>query len=861
MRRAATSRNPALPKNPHRGEQKDDSQHSGYLVSVRLGILSCCLLCWLVGLASDVAAQQLRRVGHSEVRQACISDGSAKMQHYWDVAAFDWGGVVPLNSWYHPQLLSLDSHSSLLEHRALALPHDGQGNEDDPRARIVSHRGPTAKETFVLFSIFGYEEIDDENGKDRRDSAVMSLRTVREPNSIRMPRRRARVVNMLPEESRRGLGEIPASCGVAYDQTLGVVFAPRQRPQDLGKREMLQAFRFDDTTGAFIGRQSIAMPSTFKPRHLMTTIDASARYGLIAMGFETPWSPADKRAGIGLLQYGPGDGSRFVSIRSSSFQEDLTLAGDSKANAGRMDRPTSAAFWDDGRNVFLLVASGNPSKRYGGEYAGGVHVFSLGPIGGPYRLAKPIAKLAMPVGVEQLRVLNDSLVLSANGLHLVDLKQLVRTRGVTRDRSLFVARYALPYDTHGFDFANVDGQQRIVLACGRNGLDQFVLAAKKSSDEWTLETNERRAGKINERSVQVVLETGKGLRQLGEPSLNARGDVACWAVTDQMNEAIVVASNGKPARTIAIAGETYQSFGTPAINARGEVAFWAGMANGEETILVFRNGTLERIAEPGEFRLLRLPRLADNGSVVFLGIPADQKQKLRTLYRTDERKKREAIFTESPKSMRLGNSLLGDFAADYDIASDGRSVAWIAERAKPRENQLLVWRDGQTKNLGAIGRDMQRLRFGVSNRFLTFRRWKDEVLAQCRLGLQDPSPASAVVEAARRRTRYGRPPANPGEFLGGRSDSKGNVLFTIVENTQTAKGYAALGEQIWHYDVTNKQVQTLVRPLDRFGDKTVLRATVFDSVQDGQAAVQLEWKSNVDRSLGQSIILLKPVAP
>ena len=50
---------------------------------------------------SNAAEEVWRRVAHSEIRHACISDGSARMQHYWDVAAFDWGGVVPVKPRSH----------------------------------------------------------------------------------------------------------------------------------------------------------------------------------------------------------------------------------------------------------------------------------------------------------------------------------------------------------------------------------------------------------------------------------------------------------------------------------------------------------------------------------------------------------------------------------------------------------------------------------------------------------------------------------------------------------------------------------------------------------------------------------------
>jgi hypothetical protein len=145
-----------------------------------------CLL--LVGISafsfrSVVADEVWQRVAHSEIRHACISDGSARMQHYWDVAAFDWGGVMPLNSWYHPQLFHYRPADSALQHVALALPHKDMGNEDDPRIRLAVHRGATSSDSHVMFTIFGYEEIDDENGLDRRDTAVMALRPTRSPEA------------------------------------------------------------------------------------------------------------------------------------------------------------------------------------------------------------------------------------------------------------------------------------------------------------------------------------------------------------------------------------------------------------------------------------------------------------------------------------------------------------------------------------------------------------------------------------------------------------------------------------------------------------------------------------------------------
>lgn len=803
---------------------------------------------------SDPAnAQVLRRIAHSEVRPACISDGAAKMQHYWDLAAFDWGGVTPLNCWYHPQRMQVDPERGNVRHLALALPHDGQGNEDDPRQRLFAHKGDQPNASSVLFTIFGYEEIDDENGELRRDSAVMALRPEVLPKTIRMPRRDARVVNLHIDEAKRGLGFIPPRCGSPYDQVHRIVFAPRERPHDTPSRELLQMFRLDVDSNRLLGRVATRLPESFTTRHVTTAMAVAPKYGLLMMGAVTPWSPDGQNASLRLLRYQPHTDDRIATIEPLGSLDAIS------------HRPSCGVFFDDGRNVFLVVGGGSPEVRYGGRLSGGLLLFHLGPLAGPFQLNAPIASVPLPSGVEQVKIMDDHVVASSRGLHLLPVVTLLETVANQADTEAinklsFTQHYPLPYDTHGFDFATIEGRGMLFLASGRNGFDVFRWGIGSAPSPTSIDGDDRAAWsgervKLNGRDVSVLLRTGGRWNQFGAPSMNARGDVTCWAVTKEDRETIVVRRSGGPAEELPT--QEYVSCGRPAMNASGEIVFWAAKRDGAEAIVAVRDGKLRERIAAGRYRHLLNPRLADDGSLIVVAHPSGDQRGRRLLKVSPAGDAIEVIFDEAAEGARsqrrsLGTGIHGDFAGDYDISRSGRRIAFIVREAKPPTQRLMLYHDGALHDLGSPGRDMQRPRFGADDRDVCFRRWHEEVLAACLVRIEIKSDGAEngeadivqLTELARRRSSYGPDRVNPGEFTAAIVDAQGNAALSIVQHVQSGEDARVLGNQLWRYDRARKRFQFLAKPTDRLLGGQLSHVEFRDSMSpDGAIAARVDMQT------------------
>jgi hypothetical protein len=779
--------------------------------------------------SAGLAADRLTRISHSDVRHACMSDGSARRQHYWDVAIYDWGGVVPLNSWYHPQLMKLDPDTGVLEHVAIALPHAGQGNEDDPRERIVAHKGPDARSSYAIYSIYGYEEIEPENGRHRRDTAVIALRAQESsPNSGVLSRRTARVVNLDPAEAKNGLGRVSPRAGVAYDQRQRILFAPRDRTKVLANRELMQLFRFDPRTGRMLGRQSISLPADWQSQHLHTFIEADGQYGLVAIGSVTAWNAKCNRASIYLLQYAPATGSQIADVTPTAELSGLGFAGQ-EDEPSLCPEPTAAVFADDGEQLFLIVAGGDAYTKRGHDFSGGVYLFRLGPLGGPYRLRAPHAKIPFANGVRDLKRRGDTLYASSHGLHALDINEVLRLDGVSRQP--VTSSYPLPYDTHGLDLATIDGCRVVALAAGRNGLDVFAESVDSRAVSKTAIAP--REGMLRGKRATVLADATGPYRFIGKPVM-AGEFTACWVATRRASEAIVRFDRSGESVVVAdTALGPYVSLSRPSMNEAGDVAFWAGRTDGEQHVVVVADGKTIVANRGRANRHLYRPEIGLRAGVAFAGRPSGSHWERRIYYQTLDANA-EIIFAENDEK-RLGTGVTGDFAGDYDLARE--TVAFICHHGA-RDAHIYTWRNGRLRDLGAAGRYAQSVRLSLDARAVTFRRWQDEILSQCRWDLSD-----GVVVAAHRRASYFDPLINPGDFFGSRGDRRGNVVFCTVENSQSGRGRQLLGDQVWRYDAATGDLAIVAKPLDSFGQVTIINAGFRDGLGDGSVALTIDSRA------------------
>jgi hypothetical protein len=814
-------------------------------MNVRAVVGWCAL--WSLAVSSSGPASLLaqnptwHRVAHSDVRNACISDGSARMQHYWDVAVYDWGGVVPLNSWYHPQLFHYDPRDAALRHVALAAPHEGMGNEDDPRMRLAVHRGDSADTSQAMFTIFGYEEIDGENGEHRRDTAVMALRTVEDRlGSAHMPRRTARVINMDPAEAKNGLGRISPKCGPVYDQQRQLVFVARDRTGDVENRELLQVFRFDSNSGLFQGRRSVRLPASMPTKHTATFADLSEKHGLLVVGATTPWSAKKSRSVIYLLSYAQvTDTDEFGDLQ---YTTKLTVPGLKNAEQATVE-PTAAVFAEHHGHLWLIVAGGTEFTKTAAEFSAGLYVFDLGPIGGPHELSAPVKKIPIPHGVTELEVVDQQLVASARGLWIYDLAQLLAAKeepASSPPRQVF----PLPYDTHGFDFATIRGQRCLVLAGGRNGLDIFQQNANDLSVEEGdgAPANHAPANHaVVHGAPRTILRTGKWIRHFGAPAINQQQDLCVWAVTVDHREVILVQRGGQEFRELISTGEQIVSLGQPVINRRGQVAVWCGYQDGSQAaILLSADG--KRTMLGGRDRYLSNVRLADDGRTAWIGANMGEHPN-RSLAVTTQDDSRTVVYRENQTGKRhLGTLIHGDFAGDFDISPNG-TVGVVVQHGS-RNPHLYLWRSGVLQDLGMPGQHLQRIRFSNDSHHITCRLWKDEIICQARFRVGTPITQDPF-SAAHRRSSYGTPPRNPGDFFAARANSAGSIVFATVENSQSGDGVRILGNQIWYRAADSSSPTFVVTPGQMLGEMAILHCRFEDAFSDeNELFVTVDLSSN-----------------
>ena len=667
------------------------------------------------------------------------------------------------------------------------------------------------------------------------------------------------MINIDPEEAKNGVGRVSPRCGPAYDQSRNLVFVPRDRSDNLKNRELLQVFRFDAANGEFVGRQSVPLPKSMTAKHNATFIDVAPELGLIAVGATTFWVPQESRSAIYLLQYeslaDETSGDAVISTQPLQVTTDLTMPAGGKP-AWTLE-PTAAVITSRQGRAIMIVASGNEFRKSDELLSAGLYLFDLGEVGGPYEITSPRKRIPLLHGVTELEIVGSQLIASARGIHCFDLDEVLASldlETIPQPRQVI----PLPYDTHGFDSAMIEGGRVLFVAGGRNGLDTFALVSSRSSSPEEISGEySTPLPETSDSSKRVLLATGQGVRHLGCPAVNSRFEGCVWAVLQDGREAILHWGKDRAARQMWLTDERIVSLGRPAINDRGEIAVWAGNRDGTESILRNSNGLSSRHVMK-RFSHLSNVQIADDGKIAFAAAEHRQHPD-RAIAVVDKEGNVGTVYRESHSEKRtIGTGIHGDFVGDFAIAPDGR-VAFVVQHG-PRKPHLYSWRSEASTNHGSPGQHLQEIAFARNSKQLTFRLWKDEVMSQSMLELT-PGTIGEVNVLAHRRKSYGNPPVNPGDFLASRADSKGNVVFATVENSQSGRGVSILGNQLWLAKQDDGPPTVLIKPGDQFAGAEVLNARFVDGFSDdGWIATTLDVRTS-DGKLGQWLVQILVIGP
>jgi hypothetical protein len=271
-----------------------------------------------------------------------------------------------------------------------------------------------------------------------------------------------------------------------------------------------------------------------------------------------------------------------------------------------------------------------------------------------------------------MRIIENKLVVSAYGLHVFDVNEVLAARGVASVQPLF--SYPLPYPTYNFDARFNDSNYDLFLASGTQGIEIFSLGNDSQEMPAGLpQTTE--SVSIRGRATDIVLRTGSAIKHLGQPALNDIGDIAVWAVTNDGKESILRRKNFIW-ETAYKAGGDVVSLSHPSLNAQGDIAFWAGKRDRREAISVFSNGQVSEIVATGaQFRRLELPEIDDAGSVVFWGESANGTK---------------GIYKYVNGTITYLANVQADGVSYYDVSPNGK-IAWVSSEGITVKDGLQQW--------------------------------------------------------------------------------------------------------------------------------------------------------------------------
>lgn len=644
-----------------------------------------------------------RRVGRRNVQAGGITDSPARSHTYRSVAAFDDGTVVLLNAWQSPQLFEFHRSTNTLELKALHVPHERLGNEDDFRTKIRKHQGPTIEESFVLWSVGGYEESVAENDPVHRDTAVFSNRPIQQSPG-RFPVRKARACNFVDSPN---VG--PGRSGVAYDPKARLLFAPIERGANPTRDDLFQVYRLNTETGDLEGRLQVFEPNEADTRENFSFISVSPEHQLVMLSASNYWQRDDDI--LYMARYTPTGGQDVANIEQLERLD--ALAVDS---GGYMHGAVGSAFVESAGELYALLVGQIHDPRDNARRSSAIFVYSLGAVGGEFQLSHAVGVVPLSQPAESVQRLGADIVVSGRGLHVFDAEALTRVRGTAEIAPKY--SYPLPYPTYEFDVASLDGTRYLFLAAGDRGVEIFRVDGNSQSVRQDPFVGVGRSVSLESGPGAELVSTGSGLDHVGAPALNAAGQVVFWAATDQQREVIVRRDRDGTLRTLANTGNgSYVSFGRPAITESGEVAVYAGSEDGSEHLLVFGadqatpaakytvvSATSPTIGDAG--RLLYSERGSEGNTVLYSQDPGEERSEVA---------RSSGSFDPFDARQPLTEYALGNRGDVFYFERDEHSDPTAAMR----------WNQGSQDTLFRVETMLGRLR--AASNYLTFRAWSGEM--------------------------------------------------------------------------------------------------------------------------------------
>lgn len=579
--------------------------------SIRLVFVAAFWLgCGIIDAAEPIESQHLQRIGHTDIWVLAKDDAPGNPHAYYSVRFVGDGLLAASSIWESPTIFRLDPQTGLCDMVSYFQPV--KGNEDNRRWSLRCDR--TAQPPFLFWHVDGYEDLDGDLSNGNKDSAVFTA-----PLDVTKPffsDVNVTTTNLPPVQT---VGRGPTQRGIAYDQSRQLLFTTVSAGKNPDRDDILQAFRFDRASGSLRGRVQVFEPVDDDATQF-SFVDCDPQHRLVMFGGGLRWQTHGARVYLAQYSAAPNE-SASCAMSDVQRRSQLRLAG-TESMSSLLQDPRSAAFIERAGRVWAIVGSGRfdrtPDPR---DFSDGLWTFDLGPIGGPYELGQPVARVPFDNPVEHLVIDGERLLVSSFGVHVFRLDDVLAAKGLAANTKP-IESLALPYRTHELDLDRVGEQRLLVVAAGQSGFDVFRSVTTLTSRESSPVPSNPRRITINDRQAEVLLETNDTICHFGAPSLAENGDLAVWAVLADGHEAILTCQPTAARvswRVVVKTGDRFRTLGTqPAIATADDLACWASRADGSQVILRCRAGQVTEVATSRDhFRRLDPPRLSQDGRILF----------------------------------------------------------------------------------------------------------------------------------------------------------------------------------------------------------------------------------------------------
>jgi len=803
----------------------------------------------------------LNRVGTKPVIGFPGSDGPARYTGYYGVVAYDDGLVAPLDIYSGATLMKYHPENGNLTHVAYNSPHEGtkggifsqseqyNGNEDDERYRMFAHKGANAESSFFMWTASGWTELDPSNGEFDRDGAVFLKQPLETtPGSKALVESFTVATNHDPVDAHGEPGQTSSLSALAYDQQNQLLFVPLEKANQTNSGEFMQIYELNVAQKKLINRKSVMRNGmVFSETPSFAAIDSS--YGVGVTGYSNYWETQSNR--LTFWQYTPSGDSSLATLSNTHQQGNLVLTGKS-GDQYRLQNPQGGVFADDGNHLFLIIA-GNTSRRdlaVPSKHAYGLYVFDLGALGSVYKLERPIARIPFSHGITDIKIYENRIIASSQGLHVYDLNAVISANGDTSLDAL--VKYPLPYETYQFDIATIESRDTLFLGSGEQGIDIFDISTPESVAMTNTMSEPHKTMSLPIGQGISVLETGvsTGLRHLGEPVLNNNGDVALWATTDSRNEVILHKTAGERAVVVINSADSgYTSFGRPSINDSGNISFFAGKPNGAQDIL-FWNGSAVQVVQStaNTYTSFRHTDIDNNNKVLFMA--REKASSLSVLLLKSVGSNATEVVKEQGfyvGGTSFAGGVLFNRSSDdhYDITPNGQVLYLL-------NGNIYRWNNGSTEQVGGgVGR-IDFVRAGTSNSQFVSRTFSAEVT-----GFTIFEQGQAPNRFMDRHSRY-NDGFNPANFRYGAINNSGQVAVATsrhIESDSYTISEGAQGMGLIYYNPAAPSIRQYVAVPGTSIDGGVMRNIKFTDGFNDDATISFSVAVEKNNIFHQKLLI------